>query len=129
MLSRVAEAMYWMCRYIERAENTARFVDVNLHLVLDLPAEMYSQWEPVIYTTGDQAWFEEHYGDATDESVIRFLTFDTAYPNSILSCLHAARENARSIREVISSEMWEQINTLYLFVQEAITHPADSLAL
>lgn len=116
MLSRVAESIYWMSRYIERAENVARFVDVNLHLMLDMPIGMQTQWEPLVATTGDDEAFAERYGDASRESVIRFLTFDTENPNSITSCLRAARENARSVRENISSEMWEQLNDAYLLV-------------
>ena len=114
MLSRVANSIYWMCRYIERAENVARFISVNLNLLLDLPSERGKHWEPLVLITGDQELFEEHYPDYTQEAVINFLTFDRRYPNSILSCLAAARENGRSIREIISSEMWEHLNTFYL---------------
>jgi uncharacterized alpha-E superfamily protein len=121
MLSRVADSIYWMSRYIERAENVARFIDVNLHLMLDLPMGSAEQWEPLVQTTGDLKVFEERYGQATKENVVAFLTFDTDNPNSILSCLRAARENARSVREIISSEMWEQTNKFYLMVREAAT--------
>jgi uncharacterized alpha-E superfamily protein len=119
MLSRVADSIYWMNRYVERAENVARFVDVNLNLLLDSPPGMQQQWEPLVVTTGDQDIFKERYGEASAENVLRFLTFDKEYPNSIISCLQAARENARSVREVISSEMWEQVNAFYLMVKEA----------
>ncbi|MGD8336360.1 MAG: alpha-E domain-containing protein [Desulfobacterales bacterium] len=119
MLSRVAEAIYWMCRYIERAENVARFIDVNLHLMLDLPVDPEGQWEPLITVTGDHQVFKGRYGDPSAENVIRFLTFDLDYPNSIIACLRAARENARQVREIISSEMWEQVNRFYLTVAEA----------
>lgn len=127
MLSRVANAVYWMNRYVERADNVARFVDVNLHLALDL-AEGREQWEPVVATTGDDAWFREKYGAATRANVLRFLTFDAQYPSSILSCLRAARENARSVREVISSEMWEAVNKAYLSVQQAAAREDEVLA-
>lgn len=119
MLSRVADSIYWMNRYVERAENVARFVDVNLNLLLDAPVGMEQQWEPIVTTTGDQALFRERYGDATADNILKFLTFDRDYPNSIISCLRSARENARSVREVISSEMWEQVNDFYLMVNEA----------
>lgn len=114
MLSRVANSIYWMCRYIERAENVARFINVNLNLLLDMPSEKGKHWEPLVMITGDQLLFEKHYQDFSQEAVIRFLTFDRDYPNSILSCLAAARENGRSIREIISSEMWEHLNHFYL---------------
>lgn len=118
MLSRVANSIYWLNRYIERAENIARFIDVNLNLVLDSPAGMTQQWDPVIATTGDLELFRKRYGKVTDENVIQFLTFDREYSNSILSCLQLARENARSVREIISSEMWQQINAFYHLVQD-----------
>ena len=114
MLSRVANSIYWMCRYIERAENVARFIDVNLNLLLDLPTDDKEQWSPLIMTTGDQEIYEKKEKVYNQEEVIWFLTFDRSYPNSILSCVSAARENARSIREIISSEMWEHLNNFYL---------------
>ncbi len=118
MLSRVADSIYWLNRYIERADNVARFVDVNLNLMLDLPAGMLQQWEPLILTTGDLDCFQKRYGAMTPENVIQFLTFDPDYHNSIISCVRMARENARSIREIISSEMWEEVNRFYLMVKE-----------
>ena len=126
MLSRVANSIYWMCRYIERAENVARFISVNLNLLLDMPSEEGKHWEPLIMTTGDQALFENSCPDCGQEAVIRFLTFDRDYPNSILSCLAAARENGRSIREIISSEMWEHLNNFYL---ELVDKESPQLAL
>lgn len=117
MLSRVADSVYWMSRYIERAENVARFIGVNLHLQLDLPMAPVHQWQPLINTSGDMAEFEQRYGEATRENVLKFLIVDASNPNSICSCLRAARENARSVRETISSEMWEQVNRTYLQFQ------------
>lgn len=123
MLSRVADSIHWMSRYVERAENVARFVDVNLNLLLDSPGGQAEQWQPLVNTTGDAEVFAKRFGAATRENVIHFLTFDVENPNSILSCLRAARENARSIREIISSEMWEQLNSSYLLVKEAAERP------
>lgn len=119
MLSRVADSIYWLNRYVERAENVARFVDANLTLILDSPAGITQQWEPLVVTTGDLQTFQNRYGEVTAENVTQFLTFDRENPNSILSCLQIARENARSIREIISSEMWQQINSFYLMVKDA----------
>ena len=119
MLSRVADSIYWMSRYVERAENVSRFIDVNLQLMLDDPSGEGQQWLPLVNTTGDHAEFEKRYGKATQQSVIHFLTFDAGNPNSILSCVRAARENARTIREIISSEMWLQLNKFYLMVNSA----------
>lgn len=125
MLSRVADSLYWMSRYVERAENVARFIDVNLTLMPDAPDEFGQQWLPLVNTTGDHEDFEKRYRDPTQENVIRFLTFDAENPNSILSCLRAARENARSVREIISSEMWLQLNKFFLTVKSAAE--ADAL--
>ncbi len=125
MLSRVADAIYWMSCYIERAENVARFIDVNLLMLLDLPSGTREQWEPLIIASGDHKLFQERYGEATRANVIQFLSFDRDNPNSILSCLRAARESARSIREVISSDMWEQVNKFYLMVNEAAVENRD----
>ena len=119
MLSRVAESMYWMARYIERAENVARIMDANYHMILDLPEGVGGQWEPLVVTTGDEDLFKEYYDEFNQENVVKFLTFDTRNPNSILSCLRMARENARSVREWISSEMWQQVNTFYLLIKDA----------
>lgn len=114
MLSRVANSIYWMCRYIERAENVARFIGVNLNLLLDVSSSKEKQWVPLIMTTGDHELYEKKEQTYNEEEVIWFLTFDRTYANSILSCVAAARENARSIREIISSEIWEHLNNFYL---------------
>src|SRR5512136_1801474 len=95
MLSRVADSLYWMSRYVERAENVARFIDVNTWLSLDLPAGYEEQWSPLVATTGDDALFKEHCKTVSKRDVIHFLSFDTRNPNSIYSSLIAARENAR----------------------------------
>ncbi|HXJ56619.1 MAG TPA: alpha-E domain-containing protein [Verrucomicrobiae bacterium] len=119
MLSRVAESIYWMSRYTERAENVARFIEVNLQLMLDAPAGSDQQWEPLVATTGDHQHFAKRYGAPSQQNVIQFLTFAPENPNSILSCLRAARENARTVREIIASEMWLQLNKFYLMVTDA----------
>jgi uncharacterized alpha-E superfamily protein len=113
MLSRVADSLYWMGRYVERAENVARFIDVNTWLSLDLPEGYQEQWSPLISTTGDEKLFAEHYGGTSKRNVIQFLSFDTRNPNSILSSIAAARENARFARQYITLEMWEEINRFY----------------
>jgi uncharacterized alpha-E superfamily protein len=119
MLSRVADSVYWMSRYVERAENVARFIDVNFQLMLDEADGADRQWQPLVNTSGDYEEFDKRYGAATQENVIHFLTFDAANSNSILSCLRKARENARTVREIISSEMWLQLNRSFLKVKAA----------
>ncbi len=128
MLSRVAESIYWMSRYAERAENVARFIDVNLQLMLDAPGGADQQWEPLVATTGDHEAFTKRWKVATEQNVLEFLTFDPENPNSILSCLRGARENARTIREIISSEVWLQLNKFYLMVMEAAQSHGGALA-
>src|SRR5260221_10159252 len=119
MLARVADSIYWMSRYVERAENVARFIEVNLNLMLDLPVGSAQQWQPLVATTGDAEEFAKRDGIATQQNVIQFLTFDQENVNSIRSCVRAARENARSVREIISSEMCEHLNEFYLRVNSA----------
>jgi uncharacterized alpha-E superfamily protein len=120
MLSRVAESIFWMSRYVERAENVARFIDVNDNLTLGEGVDLSEQWAPLVYTTGDQDLFKELYGEPHREAVMRFLAFDPRNPNSIFSCVAGARENARSVRESITVAMWEQVNKFYLMVQSAL---------
>jgi uncharacterized alpha-E superfamily protein len=124
MLSRVADSVFWMARYIERAENVARFIDVNHNLSLELGDQFGDQWAPLIYTTGDHEGFFKHYKEATRENVLRFLAFDKENPNSILTCVSNARENARTARETISSDMWEELNRFYLLVRDAVNSGA-----
>lgn len=123
MLSRVADSIFWMSSYVERADNVARFIDVNLNLSLDLGPGLSHQWLPLVYTTGDQEDFHKRYATADQSNVIQFLTFDEENPNSILSCFRSARENARTIREMISSQMWEELNKCYLAVRSAKSNP------
>lgn len=119
MLSRVANCIYWLNRYVERAENYARFMDVNFNLTLELPSYVPAQWLPLITTTGDHELFNMSYDNASKDNVIRFLTFDESNPSSIYNCLRNARENARTVRPEITKETWEQLNHMYMFVKAA----------
>src|SRR5262245_47649950 len=119
MLSRVADSVYWMSRYVERAENVARFIEVNFQMSLDSPYATDQQWLPLVNTSGDHEDFAKRYGSASQENVLKFLITDPQNPNSILSCLRAARENARTVREIISSEMWLHLNKFYLMMNGA----------
>jgi len=122
MLSRVADSCFWLSRYVERAENNARLLDVNMQMLLDSPSYdggRINFWQPILATLEDQEIFTKVCGeeDIDQDSVMEFLTFEKRNPNSILSCISSARENARTVREQISSEMWEQLNTLYLYLK------------
>lgn len=121
MLSRVANSLYWMSRYIERAENIARLLDVNMQLMLDFvdldDQQLKEHWLPILRSAGDEETFFKYYTTADSQNVTEFMTFRTENPNSVLSCLFAARENARQIRDQISLEMFEAINECYLFLK------------
>jgi uncharacterized alpha-E superfamily protein len=121
MLSRVADSLYWMSRYIERAEDNARIAEVNVQLLLDLAiqpeADIRQQWNPIISSLEENELFSSLYETLDGKAAIDFVSLQKKNPNSIYSCLTLARENARSTREQISSEMWEQINRIYLFVK------------
>src|SRR5262245_54137689 len=114
MLSRVADHLYWMSRYLERAEHTARLIDVHLNLVLDqstVAANARRQQLLASLLTPLPA------GTTLDDyHLAELLTFDRTNPDSIVSCIIAARDNTRQVREQISSEMWEQLNQLFLSV-------------
>jgi len=118
VLSRAADALFWMCRYAERAENVARFLDVSLQVALDLPDPEGDPWAAVVAASGDHKGFAARYDAPTRDSVVRFLTVDADSPNSIVSCLRYARDNARSIRDSISAGPAVSISRAY----EAI-HP------
>ncbi len=119
MLSRVAEHLYWMARYLERAENTARLVNVNGSLILDLPKHARPGWASLISITGADELFYRLYPDGAAEGhVVKFMLADDENPGSILSSIRSARENARTIRDIIPREAWEQINELHLKARE-----------
>jgi uncharacterized alpha-E superfamily protein len=120
MLSRVAESLYWMSRYIERAEDLTRLLTVNFNALLDMPfTEEQPAWQPIVAITGDDLLFQEVFGQANARAVTEFLVWHPLNPNAVTACIVRARENARSVREQISSEMWEQINRLYFLVKDA----------
>lgn len=118
MLSRVANNIYWMARYIERAENTARLINVNSHLLLDLPKRVRLGWEPIMEILGNQELFYQNHDAAEERQVIRFIVSDQSNPGSIINSLRQARENARTIRDIIPREAWEQVNQNYLRAKE-----------
>jgi uncharacterized alpha-E superfamily protein len=123
VLCRVADAIYWTSRYVERAENVARFIEVNLNLMFETPVQRRPSWRPLVMITGDHEYFDRSHREGTADAVAWFLTFDPAYPNSILSSLARARDNARTVREVISREMWQELNEFYLMVKRASRGP------
>jgi uncharacterized alpha-E superfamily protein len=115
MISRVAEHCFWMSRYLERAENTARVLDVNQTLLLDFEVPAEQQWKPLLIISG----IHDFADPSNAEAVQDHLTWNADNPCSIISSLAYARENARIIREVISADMWERINYSYLWIHGA----------
>ena len=113
MLSRVADSLYWINRYVERAENISRFVEVSEAMALDCPPGSAEPWLPLIDASGDRELFDELYPAGGPEQVVEFLVRAEANPYSVVNCIAIARENARQIREVITTEMWEQLNDTY----------------
>ncbi len=117
MLRRIADHLSWMARYLERAEWRARLADVNYHLLVESPTHDPHPWAPLLAITGDNELFAQYYDTPSESEVLDFFTFDVRNPSSILSCINLARDNARSLRHLISSELWVEINTLYLDAQ------------
>jgi uncharacterized alpha-E superfamily protein len=117
MISRVAEHCLWMSRYLERAENIARVLDVNQTLLLDFDVPIEHQWKPLLIISG----IHDFAGHSNADAVQHHLTWDESNPCSIVSSLIYARENARIIREVISADMWERINYFYLWMHGSET--------
>src|ERR1044071_989263 len=115
MLSRVANSLYWMSRYIERAENIARLLDVNLQLLLDFRSlddeGLRDYWMPILQCTGDQEFFLDQKQRVTASAVAEFMVFREENPNSIVSSICQARENARMVRDQITLETRSEEHT------------------
>ena len=118
MLSRVAENLYWMARYLERAENTARLINTTTQVLLDLPKGASLGWDILLKVVGLDKLFDEHYTEANEANIMRFLIQDERNPSSIVSSVRCARENSRTFREILPKEFWERVNGLYLYMRE-----------
>src|SRR5512134_4071069 len=113
MLSRVAESLYWTARCVERAEDVARLLDVDYHALLDAHVSDHGEaWHRLVALLGEEATYGEHYEEYTARNVAEWLLWHDGNPNAVANCITIARENARSVREQISGEMWEAINSL-----------------
>jgi uncharacterized alpha-E superfamily protein len=118
MLRRIASHLFWTACNLERAEWRARLLDVNYHLLIESPPRDVQPWAPLLAIFGERELFAETYKTADDTSILNFFALDTDNPNSIRSCINTARNNAISLRHYISSELWLDLNTLYLSAQE-----------
>ncbi len=120
MLSRIADSLYWMARNMERAENTARMLDIA-HRMAMLPTgllEPAQEWDAPLLITGQYTTFFSKYPVRTEDNVIQFLGLDPDNPSSIYSCIEAARESGRSVRGAITAEMWEDLNATWLEIRD-----------
>lgn len=118
MLSSVAERVYWLGRYLERVENTARLVNVYSTMLLDLPSGSHIGWSLLIDITGSHEDYERVHQSVDERQVVKFLLADVKNSCSVINCVNMMRENARTTREIIPSEAWELINNLYLTLKE-----------
>jgi uncharacterized alpha-E superfamily protein len=118
VLRRIADHLFWTARNLERAEWRARLVNVNYQLLVETPLRDSQPWDPLLAVFGEREFFRERYATADEPSVLNFLTLDLDNPNSIRSCINIARNNASALRHYISSELWLDLNTLYLSARE-----------
>ncbi len=114
MLSRSAESLYWMARYLERAENTARLINATQQLLLDLPQGASFGWKTLTRIVGLDKLFQQSYAEPDESSVVDFLMASQRNPGSIQSCIRFARENCRTMRDVLPRDLWERVNSMYL---------------
>lgn len=120
MLSRVASNLYWMSRLVERAENTARVLDVawRMSLLVKEPSLQNQEWFAPLNITGTLFPFSGRHNDVCAKEVLHFMALDPENPSSIYACARQARENARAVRGSITSEMWEVLNATWLEMQQ-----------
>jgi uncharacterized alpha-E superfamily protein len=118
MLSRVAERLYWMARYLERAEDTARLTQSYTHLIMDMPSGTTPDWDILVHILDAGPVFSENRRAFNEQNVLKFLIADVDNAGSIRHCIKAARENVRTTRDVLPEEVWEQVNELYLYSEE-----------
>lgn len=118
MLSRVAERLFWMARYLERAEDTARLTSAYTHMAMDIPRGAEPGWDTLVRILDAEPIYAEHYRVYNEQNVLKFLIVDPDNPGGIYHAIRAARENVRTTRDVLPQEAWEYVNELYLFAEE-----------
>ena len=118
LLSRVADRLYWMARYLERAEDTARLTQAYTHLIMDIPEGTDLGWDILVKILDGEPVFESNYRAYNEQNVLKFLIADEGNPSCIRQSIKAARENVRTTRDVLPAEVWEHVNELYLYSQE-----------
>jgi uncharacterized alpha-E superfamily protein len=130
MLSRLADSMYWMARYLERAGETARLMEINLLYLVEAEEDMGEEekWRPILQITSTESLYVEQFGDTgiSTPRVLQFISAGRTNPNSIRTCLRLFRENARVARDRISKEMWEAVNEIWMEFDERLKGPLTS---
>ena len=125
LLGRTANGLYWMSRYIERAENMARIVDAGLRLALTRTDSSADEWASVVVSAGAKDAFAAKYADYSADTVADFLLRDTSNPSSVLSSIETARANARMVRTALTRETWESINEAWMSFRRMLAGPID----
>ena len=120
MLSRSAERLYWLARYLERTENMARLLSVYMNLMFDLPVGVDISWRHLLTICGAEDGFFKQYKQPNETNTMRFLLAESSYPGSLFCSLNAARENIRTTRDLMPDEAWRQVNEMYLFAKNNI---------
>lgn len=125
MLNRNAEALFWVGRYMERAENHARLIDVHYHLQQEhhsadqeTKGAQADKWARIVDALGSRSAYEQQYGQYNEEDVLHYITLDRDNPNSLVACINYARGNLRTLREKVPTELWDVVNSFYLWLRE-----------
>ncbi|MBL0224580.1 MAG: alpha-E domain-containing protein [Geobacteraceae bacterium] len=130
MLSRLADSMYWMARYLERAGETARLMEINLLYLVEAEEDMNEddKWRPILQITSSEPLYEQQFGDDSISTprVLQFISAGRTNPNSIRNCLRLFRENARVARDRISKEMWEAVNEIWMSFDDRLKGPLSA---
>ncbi|MCA8327613.1 alpha-E domain-containing protein [Burkholderia cepacia] len=123
LLGRTASGLYWMYRYIERAENIARIVDAGLRMALTRTSDAPAEWSSVLVSSGADDGYRQKYDAYAADTVTDYLLRDRDNPSSVLSCIEAARSNARMVRTALTREAWESVNGAWLALRRALAQP------
>jgi uncharacterized alpha-E superfamily protein len=125
LLGRTANGLYWMSRYIERAENMARLIDTGLRLALTQTSAAADEWMSVMRSAGVSQAFDESVGSYDADAVIDFLLRDPRNPSSVMTCMENARQNGRMVRTALTREVWESVNEAWMALRRLLRHPVD----
>lgn len=129
MLGRTARGLFWMFRYLERAENTTRLLEAGWRIALTRSGQGTNEWDSVLTTAGQHAAYTALHGEAAAQPVINFLLRSPDNPSSVLNCVSYARTNARMVRTALSSEVWEAVNECWMAVKQALARPVTDKTL